>query len=82
MRSPFRHLEISGNGTTIRDRREEATGTQYIHPITRFPSIIVIGGKRLSGKACLTIVGWVQPTAFSGELVGCTHPTKSFPDSL
>ena len=38
--------------------------------------------ERLSGKACLTIVGWVKPTAFSGELVGCTHPTKSFPDSL
>ena len=28
--------------------------------------------QRLSGKACLTIVGWVQPTAFSGDLVGCT----------
>jgi hypothetical protein len=24
---------------------EEATGTQYIHPITRYPSIIVIGGQ-------------------------------------
>ena len=39
--------EICGNGTTIRDRREEATGTQYIHPITRFPSIIVIGGQSI-----------------------------------
>ena len=47
MRSPFRHLETSGNGTTIRDRREEATGTQYIHPIARFPSIIVIGGQSI-----------------------------------
>ena len=41
---------------------------------------------RLSGKACLTIVGWVKPTAFSGKLVGCTHccthPAKRFPDSL
>jgi hypothetical protein len=35
---------MSGNGTTIRDRRKQATGTQYIHPIARFPSIIVIGG--------------------------------------
>ena len=26
---------------------EEATGTQYIHPITRFPSIIVIGGQSI-----------------------------------
>src|SRR5271165_5683724 len=38
---------MCGNGTTIRDRREEATGTQYIHPITRFPSIIVIGGQSI-----------------------------------
>jgi hypothetical protein len=45
VRSAFRHLEISGNGTTIRDRREEAPGTQYIRPITRFPSIIVIAGQ-------------------------------------
>jgi len=28
----------------MRDRREDVAGTQYIHPITRFPSIIVIGG--------------------------------------
>ena len=40
------------------------------------------GSERLSEKAGLTIVGWVQPTAFSEGLVGCTHPTKSFPDSL
>src|SRR5271166_1381244 len=26
---------------------EEATGTQYIHPIARFPSIIVIGGQSI-----------------------------------
>ena len=26
---------------------EEATGSQYIHPITRFPSIIVIGGQSI-----------------------------------
>src|SRR5271157_4053507 len=47
VRSPFRHLEICGNGTTIRYRREEATGTQHIHPIARFPSIIVIGGQSI-----------------------------------
>jgi hypothetical protein len=44
---PVPPLEISGNGTTIPDRREEATGTQHIHPITRFPSIIVIGGQSI-----------------------------------
>ena len=33
--------------TTIRDRREEATGTKYIHPIARFPSNIVIGGQSI-----------------------------------
>src|SRR5271165_3688361 len=38
---------MCGNGTTKRDRREEATGTQYIHPIARFPSIIVIGGQSI-----------------------------------
>ncbi len=38
--------------------------------------------ERLSEKACLTIVGWVQPTAFSEGLVGCTHPTRSFAASL
>jgi hypothetical protein len=31
----------------IRDRREDATATPYIHPITRFPSIIVIGGQSI-----------------------------------
>jgi tetratricopeptide (TPR) repeat protein len=38
--------------------------------------------RRLSGKAYLTTVGWVQPTRFSGKSVDCTHPTRSFPDSL
>ncbi len=38
---------LSRNGTTMRDRREEATGTQHIHPITWFPSIIVIGGQSI-----------------------------------
>ena len=31
---------------------------------------------RLSGKACFTIVGLVEPTRVSRELVGYTHPTK------
>ena len=38
---------MSGNGTTTRDRREEATGIHYIHPIARFPSIIVIEGRSI-----------------------------------
>jgi hypothetical protein len=28
-------------------RREEATDTQYIHPITRFQSVIVMGGQSI-----------------------------------
>ena len=42
-----RHLDRCGNGTTIRDRREEATGTQYIHPVTWFRPIIVIEGQSI-----------------------------------
>ena len=39
-------LETSGNGTTIRDRREEATGTTALcRP--RLTSIIVIGGRSI-----------------------------------
>jgi hypothetical protein len=29
--------------------------------------------QRLSGKGSVTFVGWVQPTAFCREVVGCTH---------
>ena len=41
---------------TIRDRREEATGIQDIHPITRFPSIIVIERQSI----ILTTLTWTS----------------------
>ena len=35
------------DGRTLCPRGEEATGTRHIHPIARFPSIIVIGGQSI-----------------------------------
>ena len=69
---------MCGNGTTIRDRREEATGTQYIHRITRFPSIIVIGGQSMilttlthfsctAGAACSVAVRFRSAASGSGQ---------------
>jgi len=44
--SPFHHRETRGNGTTIRDRREEATGTTALcRP--RLTSIIVIRSRSM-----------------------------------
>jgi hypothetical protein len=38
----------SGSYTYELDRATgEATGTQYVHPTTRFPSIILIGGQSI-----------------------------------
>ncbi len=69
-------IEVTGRGS---QRRVQEATDEAVAEIER---LVKNKTKRLSEKACLTIVGWVQPTAFSGELVGCTHPTKSFPDSL
>ena len=40
-----RLVGVRGSETTIPDRKEEATGTQYIRSITRFSSVFVVGGQ-------------------------------------
>ena len=66
---------MCGNGTTIRDRREEATGTQYIHPITRFPSIIMIGGQSI----ILTTLRFGESTKAktSGSWIRCAEVSNA-----
>jgi hypothetical protein len=62
--------EIRENETTIRDRREEATDIQDIHPTTRFPSIVVIGGQSM----ILTALTGADPAS---SVVSCPFSFKS-----
>ncbi len=54
-----------------------STCTRRSRPATAARSSVPTATEKQSAKACLTIVGWVQPTNFSRKkTVGCTHPTR------
>jgi hypothetical protein len=48
-RCPFHDLPTTGNGTTIREKREEATGTSAVCK-PRLPSLIVTGSRSIIEK--------------------------------
>src|SRR5262249_20285428 len=55
---------------------EEATGTRYIHPITRFPSIIVIGSQSITLTTLTVRAVYTRSVALIWEASTTTRPGR------